>query len=63
MGTVLYFDMFSGISGDMCAGAFLDLGLDKTEFKNILSCLPLEEEYSFSAEQKERINPARPPTN
>ena len=53
MGTILYFDMFSGISGDMCAGAFLDLGLDKSELEDILSRLPLKEEYSLSIDHKE----------
>lgn len=53
MSTVLYFDMFCGISGDMCAGAFLDLGLDRTELTDLLSHLPLENEYSLSFETKQ----------
>jgi len=53
MGTVLYFDMFSGISGDMCAGAFIDMGLDEKEVKRILSLLPLDREYSFSVKKKQ----------
>ena len=33
----LYFDCFSGISGDMTIGALLDLGIDKDEFEKELS--------------------------
>lgn len=36
---VLYFDCFSGISGDMALGALLDLGLDKDVFLNELKKL------------------------
>jgi len=39
---VLYFDCFSGISGDMTLGALLDLGIDKEEFKRELSKLNLK---------------------
>jgi uncharacterized protein (TIGR00299 family) protein len=38
---VLYFDCFSGISGDMTLGALLDLGIDKDEFLNELKKLNL----------------------
>ncbi len=37
----LYFDCFAGASGDMIAGAFLDLGLDFNYLKAELSKLPL----------------------
>lgn len=39
----LYFDCFSGISGDMTLGALIDLGIDKDEFKSELLKLNLFE--------------------
>ncbi|MGB9856810.1 MAG: nickel pincer cofactor biosynthesis protein LarC [Dictyoglomaceae bacterium] len=39
---IIYFDCFSGISGDMILGALLDLGLDPEIWKNELKKLPLE---------------------
>lgn len=39
---VLYFDCFSGISGDMTLGALLDLGIDGELFKSELNKLNLE---------------------
>src|SRR5262245_14332799 len=38
----LYFDCFSGISGDMTIGALLDLGLDFDYLKSELKKLPVE---------------------
>ncbi len=38
---VLYFDCFSGISGDMVLGALIDLGIDEQEFKRELAKLNL----------------------
>lgn len=38
---VLYFDCFSGISGDMTLGALIDLGIDKDIFKSELDKLNL----------------------
>ena len=38
----LYFDCFSGISGDMTLGAFADLGVSMDEVKQDLRRLPLE---------------------
>src|SRR5215470_5255174 len=38
----LYFDCFSGISGDMTIGALLDLGLDFEYLKSELGKLPVE---------------------
>ena len=39
--TRAYFDCFSGISGDMTLGAFIDLGVPLSWVKNALSKLPL----------------------
>ena len=39
---ILYFDCFSGISGDMTLGALLDLGVDESAFRRELSKLKLE---------------------
>ena len=39
MSRVLYFDCFSGISGDMVLGAFLDAGLPLDELKRALGSL------------------------
>lgn len=38
---VLYFDCFSGISGDMVLGALMDLGIDEQNFKRELAKLNL----------------------
>jgi pyridinium-3,5-bisthiocarboxylic acid mononucleotide nickel chelatase len=39
---ILYFDCFSGISGDMSLAALLDLGIDEQEFRRELEKLHLE---------------------
>ncbi|MBM7582127.1 uncharacterized protein (DUF111 family) [Caldicoprobacter guelmensis] len=44
---ILYFDCFSGISGDMTLGALLDLGLDQQAFLNELDKLGLNKEYDI----------------
>jgi pyridinium-3,5-bisthiocarboxylic acid mononucleotide nickel chelatase len=40
---IAYFDCFSGISGDMTLGAFLDLGLPQKLLRQTLSQIPLPE--------------------
>jgi uncharacterized protein (TIGR00299 family) protein len=37
-----YLDCFSGISGDMFVGAFIDAGLDLGELRDLLECLSIE---------------------
>jgi uncharacterized protein (TIGR00299 family) protein len=41
---VLYFDCFSGISGDMAVGALRDAGVDEAVFQNALAALGMGEE-------------------
>lgn len=45
---VLYFDCFSGISGDMTLGALLDLGVSQEYLIESLKALKLEGEYHFN---------------
>ncbi len=49
---IAYFDAFSGISGDMVIGAFLDLGLSLDLLKTEFSKLPLD---GYTLHQSERI--------
>jgi pyridinium-3,5-bisthiocarboxylic acid mononucleotide nickel chelatase len=51
----LYFDCFSGISGDMTIGALLDLGLDFDYLKTELKKLPVEG-YQLKASRVLRSN-------
>ena len=51
----LYFDCFSGISGDMTIGALLDLGLDLEYLKAELQKLPVEG-YELQASRVVRAN-------
>ena len=44
---ILYYDCFSGISGDMNLGAMLDLGVDKDLLLEELGRLNLEEHYNI----------------
>ena len=50
MKKALYFDCFSGISGDMVLGALIDLGVDFKKIKRELAKLNLKG-YAFSAEK------------
>ena len=51
----LYFDCFSGISGDMTIGALLDLGLDLNYLRSELKKLPVEG-YQLEASRVVRSN-------
>ena len=44
---IAYFDCFSGISGDMTLGAFIDLGVDSEWLRDVLSGL-ITEEFGIS---------------
>ncbi len=50
-----YFDCFSGISGAMILGAFLDLGLPQKLLRETLSCLPLPD-LKFRVKREERAH-------
>src|SRR5215831_14965501 len=50
MARVLYFDCFSGISGDMVLGAFLDAGLPLDDLKRALGSLAMPG-YDITAER------------
>ncbi|MGM0887414.1 MAG: nickel pincer cofactor biosynthesis protein LarC [Bacillota bacterium] len=44
----LYFDCFSGISGDMVIGALIDAGADPVQMEEELKKLNMDEEYTLS---------------
>ncbi len=48
----VYFDISSGISGDMTLGALLDLGIDTERFKNKMASLGLPVEISIKETQR-----------
>lgn len=52
-GNILYFDCYSGISGDMTLGALLDLGLNLEKLRKMLSTVNLSG-YSLKAEKVSR---------
>ncbi|BBJ28846.1 nickel pincer cofactor biosynthesis protein LarC [Athalassotoga saccharophila] len=49
-----YFEMFSGISGNMTLGSLIDLGLDLELLKSELGKLHLEDEYEITAQKVSR---------
>ena len=51
---LLYFDCFSGVSGDMILGALSDLGVDKAAFLREMAKLGLGEEFSVSFEETQK---------
>ena len=53
--TILYFDCFSGISGDMFLGALIDAGLDINALRQELAKLKLDN-YEISAHPVEKQN-------
>ncbi len=44
---ILYFDCFSGISGDMVIGALIDAGADPNVLVEELKKLPIHDEYDL----------------
>jgi len=50
---IIYFDCFSGISGDMILGALLDLGIDPEVFLKELKKIPLED-YEIKIQRKKK---------
>ncbi len=45
---ILYFDCFSGISGDMVIGALIDAGADRAHLEEELKKLNIEDEYKLT---------------
>ena len=52
---VLYYDCFSGISGDMNLGALLDLGVEEAHLRNELSKLSLDHEFDLVIEDATKM--------
>ncbi len=46
--STLYFDCFSGVSGDMVIGALIDAGGDPDHLLNELKKLTMEDEYELN---------------
>lgn len=51
---IVYFDCFSGISGDMVLGALVDTGIDPYYIKTELSKLKLDEEFNLDFHKTEK---------
>ena len=52
---VLYYDCFSGISGDMNLGALLDLGVDEAHLRQELSKLSLDSSFELVVEKTRKM--------
>jgi len=52
---VLYYDCFSGISGDMHLGAMLDLGVESDYLRQELSKLSLDTEFSLDIQKSHKM--------
>lgn len=52
---ILYYDCFSGISGDMNLGALIDLGVDREYLLKELSKLNLDSEYEIKIQKRNRM--------
>jgi hypothetical protein len=52
---ILYYDCFSGISGDMNLGAMVDLGVDRDYLVNELQKLSIADEFEIKIEKKEKM--------
>jgi hypothetical protein len=58
--TILYLDTFSGISGDMCLGLLVDLGLDPASLEADLRALPVDGwRLEVRAEQRHHLGGTR----
>lgn len=51
---ILYFDCFSGISGDMAVGALLDIGVPKDYLIENLKSLNIDEEYEIEIKKSNK---------